>query len=81
MHAHLIANGIDSAFNMFYVSQYVANHLPILSVVYAAVDWIVFLIAYCLGFILAAFLVLYAKIGIIKLVLKIKKKQEDKKLA
>ena len=51
-----------------------------LSTVYAAVDWIVFLIAYCLGFKLAAFLVMYSKIGIINLVLKIKKKQEDKKL-
>ena len=81
VHAYLIANQIDTTFNMFYVSQYVANHLPILSAVYAAVDWVVFLIAYCFGFILAAFLVLYAKIGIINLVLKIMKKQEDKKLA
>lgn len=67
VHGALVNAGIDNDFSMFYVSPYVANHLPILSVVYQAVDWIIFLLAYTVGFCVAAILMHYAMIGGIKL--------------
>ena len=67
VHNSLVKIGNDDDFSMFYISPYVENHLPILSVVYAAVDWILFFLAYTVGFCIAAILMLYAMIGGIKL--------------
>ncbi len=62
------AKGIDETFNMFYISRHFPAHLPVLSDVYNAAPYLVFLIAYLIGFSLAGLAVLYAIIGIIKLV-------------
>lgn len=64
-------SGIEDSFNMFYISRYFENHLPLLSTVYQSVDWIIFLLAYTFGFIVASFIVYSIIIGIIKLVNKL----------
>ena len=50
--------GIEATFNMFFVSPYFANHLPILSGIYANSPYVVFLIIYVVGFTLVAYLML-----------------------
>lgn len=45
-----------TSFNMFYISPYIANHLPILSTIYQTQPYIVFFLCYILGFGLAAFI-------------------------
>lgn len=75
--AYIYSLGED--FSMFYVSSLVPCHLPILSTVYAAVPWIVFLLIYGLGFCLASFIAFYAIVGGIKLstALYIKKSKKE----
>ena len=45
-----------TSFNMFYISPYIPNHLPILSNIYQTRPYIVFLLGYSVGFVFAAFL-------------------------
>lgn len=45
-----------TSFNMFYISPYIPNHLPILSTIYQTQPYIVFFLCYILGFGLAAFI-------------------------
>lgn len=61
--AHIVSNGED--FSMFYISSHVENHLPILSDVYKAVPWGVFLIAYLFGFCFVSAIIYYITYGII----------------
>ncbi len=70
-------NGIDDKFNMFYISRFFPNHLPILSTVYEKVDWIIFLLVYTFGFIFASFIVYSIILGIIKLVYKISQENSE----
>ncbi|MCQ2413412.1 MAG: YwaF family protein [Clostridia bacterium] len=53
----VIPDLIGESFNMFYISPKYPNHLPILSTVYASVPYPVFLIAYLVGFGIAAALI------------------------
>lgn len=64
--AYIVSTGED--FSMFYISSLVPNHLPILSDVYKAVPWGVFLIAYLVGFCLVSALIYYIMVGIMALV-------------
>lgn len=64
--AYIVSTGED--FSMFYVSSLVPNHLPILSDVYKAVPWGVFLVAYLVGFCLVSALIYYIMVGIMALV-------------
>jgi len=57
----------DSSINMFFVSPYVATNLPILSQAYAALPFIIYLVVYFIGFILAAYIVYAIQFGLIKL--------------
>ncbi len=66
--AALKSSGIDDSFNMFYISRHFANHLPILSVVYASVPYLIFLLSYTIGFVICAAIVCLAILGGIKLV-------------
>ena len=59
-------------FSMFYVSSFIPTHLPILSNIYTAVPWIIFLLIYTFGFCLASFIVYYGIVGGIILTTKIK---------
>ncbi len=45
-----------TSFNMFYISPYIPNHLPILSNIYQTRPYIVFLLGYSVGFVFEAFL-------------------------
>lgn len=65
--AHIKASTGED-FSMFYISSFVPNHLPILSDVYKAVPWGVFLVAYLVGFCIAAAIVYYIMVGIMALV-------------
>ncbi len=75
VYAVFASKGIDQTFNMFYISRHFPVHLPILSTVYETVPYIVYLAAYLVVFSIAALLVLYLVVGIIKLtnLFKIKK--------
>ncbi len=77
VYAIFAAKGIDDTFNMFYISSHFPVHLPLLSTVYELVPYIVYLLAYLVVFSLAAFLVLYSALGIMKLVDKCKRKENN----
>lgn len=66
---------VNETFNMFYISPYFPCTLPLLEIVYANVPYVVFLLIYFIGFILAAFVVFLAQWGIVHLVNKINEKK------
>ena len=55
------------SFNMFYISPYFPCTLPLVSLIYAAVPYAVFLLIYIVGFVLAAAVMHYGGRGIIRL--------------
>lgn len=57
----------DETFNMFYVSPLFPSTLPVLSMIYPKVPWVVFFLLYLIDFTLVAFLVFLAAKGISKL--------------
>ena len=57
----------DETFNMFYISPLFPSTLPVLSIIYPMVPWIVFFLLYLIGFTLVAYLVYLAAKGISKL--------------
>ena len=68
MHAIFVANGIDDTFNMFYISPYHPNHLPILADIWKAVHPVAFVFIYVLGFIGAGGVVFLVMLGVYALV-------------
>ncbi len=66
--------GIDETFNMFYISPHFDCTLPLLSLIYPRVNYLIFVSIYIFGFTLIAFLVFIIARGIIKLSRKRKKK-------
>ncbi len=68
VYACLVAKGMNDTFNMFYISRHFDCTLPILSSIYTAVPYPVFLLVYIFGFVLAAAIVFYIIFGIVKLV-------------
>ena len=67
MFTYLTNNGINDAFNMFYISRHHGCTLPILSAIYPKVSFPVFLLIYLLGFVLIAGLIFGAEAGCIRL--------------
>ena len=65
--------GIDETFNMFYISPYFDCTLPILSMIYPKVNYLIFVALYILGFTFIAFLIFIIARGIIKLTRRKKK--------
>jgi hypothetical protein len=63
---YLVPLFTTETFNMFYISQYFPNHLPILSVMYANTPYVVFLLAYAFGFCLVASIIYWVAFGINK---------------
>jgi hypothetical protein len=61
----LIAQGMNfmayyakvGTFNMFFISPFGINHLPVLSIIQSTQPYLVFLLAYIFGFTFAAFLI------------------------
>ena len=60
--------GGTETMNLFFISPYFPCTLPVFSMIYSAVPYIVFLALYVIGFSLAAYLVLLSVIGIKKLI-------------
>ena len=69
--------GTDATFNMFYISPYLPCTLPLLNIVYANTPYIIFLIIYIIGFILAASVML----GFAILFDKLTKKVQQRKMS
>ena len=65
--------GIDETFNMFYISPYFDCTLPILSMIYPKVNYLIFVALYIFGFTFIAFLIFIIARGIIKLTRRKKK--------
>jgi len=72
-----IASKTSPSFNMFYISPYVNNDLPVLSSIYPMVPYPVYLIIYIFGFTLVAALVYAIEKGIAALTLRKKKRVQD----
>ena len=62
------ANGIDETFNMFYISPYFDCTLPVLSAIYPAVPYPIFLAIYVFGFMIVSAIMHYGAKGIYSLV-------------
>ena len=63
----IVPSLVGETFNMFYISPYYGCHLPILSGIYQAVPYVVFLFIYTLGFVLCALLIFAIYFGAIML--------------
>ena len=64
MPKYLAAKGIETVFNMFFISPYYNNDLPVLSTLYPMLPYPVYLIVYFLGFGFAAILMYAIEKGI-----------------
>lgn len=77
MPKYLATKGYTDAFNMFFISPYYNNDLPVLSAIYPQVPYIVYLMIYFLGFGLAASIIFAAEKGIVALTLRKKNRVQD----
>ncbi len=66
---------IEGTFNMFYIGPYYPCHLPLLSVIYEKVPFVVFLLIYAVGFVVCAFLMFAIEYGVLKLCQKLYSKK------
>lgn len=73
MNSGFMSLGIDETFNMFYISPYFDCTLPILSMIYPKVNYLIFVALYIFGFTFIAFLIYIIARGIIKLTRRKKK--------
>ena len=73
----LVVPGLTGEFNMFYISPYMNNDLPVLSTVYPLVPYPVYLIIYIIGFTSVAALVYAIEKGIVALTLRKNKRAKD----
>ena len=74
----LIEKGLAQEFNMFYISPYQNNDLPVLSTIYPLVPYPVYLIIYVIGFTSVAALVYAVEKGIVALTLRKKNRVQEK---
>ena len=77
----LIPYGTEETFNMFYISPSYPSTLPILSIIYPLVPYIVFFLLYLIGFSGIAIGIYYAAKGITKLIRVIRASLNAKKVA
>ena len=75
----LIPYGTEDTFNMFYISPSYPSTLPVLSVIYPLVPYVVFFLLYLLGFSGLAIGIYYAAKGITKLIRIIRARIQKKK--
>jgi len=76
----LIPYGTEETFNMFYISPSFPSTLPLLSIIYPLVPYVVFFLLYLLGFSGIAIGVYYAAKGITYLIRKVRAAIVDKKV-
>ena len=74
----LLEKGLTEDFNMFYISPYLNNDLPVLSTIYPLVPYPVYLIIYVFGFTSVAALVYAVEKGIVALTLRKKNRVQEK---
>ena len=74
---YLIEKGLTQEFNMFYISPFMNNDLPVLSTVYTLVPYPVYLIIYIIGFTSVAALVYAVEKGIVALTLRKNNRAKD----
>ena len=77
----LLEKGLTEDFNMFYISPYLNNDLPVLSTIYPLVPYPVYLIIYVIGFTAVAALVYAVEKGIVALTLRKKNRAQEKSSA
>ena len=77
MPKYLEAKGIETVFNMFFISPYYNNDVPVLSALYPILPYPVYLIVYLLGFGLAASIMFGIGKGIAALTLRKEKQTES----
>ena len=70
IYKYFMANGIDETFNMFFISPYFPCTLPVLSSIYTAVPYPVFLLLYISAFLIGGGIVYLAAMGTRALVTK-----------
>lgn len=70
VYKYFMANGIDETFNMFFISPYFPCTLPVLSSIYTAVPYPVFLLLYIAAFLIGGGIVYLAAKGIEALAIK-----------
>ena len=73
IYKYFMANGIDETFNMFFISPYFPCTLPVLSSIYTAVPYPVFLLLYISAFLIGGGIVYLAAMGTRALVTKKKR--------
>lgn len=69
-----------ATFNMFFISPYFPSTLPVFDVLYHEVHYIIFLLLYIIAFLIGAYIITFAIIGIKKLIDFIKVKVIKKKV-
>ena len=74
---YLAGKGIETAFNMFYISPYYNNDLPVLSTLYPMLPYPIYLVVFFLGFGFAAILMYAIEKGIVALTLRKKNRVQD----
>jgi hypothetical protein len=67
-----ITKGIDETFNMFFISPYFPCTLPVLSIIYEKINYIIFLFMYIIGFVFAAL----SAYGVEKLFINLSRKEK-----
>ena len=78
VYKYLESSNQMQTFNMFFISPYFNCTLPLLSLIYPNVPYIIFLFIYILGFAFVAYLMYLIQIGIYKLVGKISHDRKQK---
>ena len=73
----LLEKGTGTDFNMFYISPYLNNVLPVLSEIQPRVPYPIYLCIYIIGFTLVAALVYAIEKGIVALTLRKKNRAQD----
>ena len=68
IHSYFVSAGITETCNLFFISPYYPCTLPLLSSIYPAVPYPVFVIIYFVGFFLAGFLCFYLLKGVSRLI-------------
>ena len=73
IHAMIVAKGLNTSFNMFYISRHYSCTLPLLGDVYQKVPYPVFLVIYIVGFAAVSALIYGLEKGILALICLLKR--------
>ena len=77
VHTMIVEKGLNTEFNMFFISRHYACTLPVLSDIYAKVPYPVFLCTYLVGFTAVSALIYGIEKGILALIYRKKRKKTE----